>query len=273
MRKSVLISLLLLLATTAMAQRDWQLFEEKENWVTTDNAAGLVALPDSGITKIDVAYGHSKGDFRTTDIGSHVNEWGTEGKTYQRLSPSVVLYGEAKYASARHSSSLGTLLNGLEVLQPIDADDSDDGIEAHKNQSDLEMIGKVGWNVYKQFSVGASVNAMRGVTKKYTADEPRNTYGGIETMVSMRQRFTDCFSLGSSFLYYGNTEKLGSRSMTDTPMTNNSFGIATQGEIKGGQVIPFEFFFTFNYMRRNGHYGQDSQSTAYYADFSGNSRK
>ena len=99
-----------LLCLPAMAQRDFRLTEQRNVWLTSDNAAALTSFDDSTIAHATLSYRHDEGKLHTMSEGKRQDAYDADVQSYCRLSADVVAYGRATYSRHNISDAAGSML-------------------------------------------------------------------------------------------------------------------------------------------------------------------
>ena len=79
-----------LLCLPAMAQRDFQLTQQRNPWLTASNAAALTTYADSTIAHATLSYRHDGGKLHTMSEGKRQETYDADVQSYYRLSSDIV---------------------------------------------------------------------------------------------------------------------------------------------------------------------------------------
>ena len=306
--KAVLLNSLLFCITTVCAQhRDISMIEDRNSWLTSDNAAALTTYADSSISVATLGYQYEGGRLRNYSDGSHEMTLKASARSYQRLSPQVVAYGRIGYENFSGTSMGGSMLQrdksalGQQTrLQPFDILDDSLTNAGRKHCEKLCITGSVGWNAYRGFSLGASADFTAGTYAKYKDLRHSNTLMDLRSALSIHQSIPSWGSVGGCFLYnrstetvtfstfgttdrvyksliayanfMGEVETFGTEGFTEEnreqPLLNEQVGLSMQLLTKDWQGVSLAGGFTF--LHRTGYYGRQSQYTTSYANHDGN---
>ena len=119
-----------LLCLPAMAQRDFQLTQQRNPWLTASNAAALTTYADSTIAHATLSYRHDGGKLHTMSEGKRQETYDADVQSYYRLSSDIVAYGRATYSRHNISEAAGSMLMPTMKLMPFDL------VEADNNAGD-----------------------------------------------------------------------------------------------------------------------------------------
>ena len=99
-----------LLCLPAMAQRDFQLTQQRNPWLTANNAAAQTTYADSTIAHATLSYRHDGGKLHTMSEGQRQETYDADVQSYYRLSSDIVAYGRATYSRHNISEAAGSML-------------------------------------------------------------------------------------------------------------------------------------------------------------------
>lgn len=283
-----------LICLPVLAQRDFQLTEQRNFWLTSGNAAALTTYGDSTIAYGAVRYSYDGGNLRPLTEGRRQHTYGGEVQSYCRLSERVVAYGKITYTNRTGTEMSGSMLYPTAELLPFDLVDDSLGNAGDKQAELFRLNGAVGWNVWRGLSVGARVDYTAGDYAKHRDLRHTNTLMNLDTRVNVFYSLSDDAAVGAGFLYRRNTETMafkaygttdrvfktlidyanrvgtvetfGSDGFTDDtqeqPLFTEYAGVTAQGSWHG-------LYADMAYRHRTGYYGRQSQYTVSHARHSG----
>ena len=114
-----------LLCLPAMAQRDFKLTQQRNPWLTANNAAALTTYADSTIAHATLSYRHDGGKLHTMSEGKRQETYDADVQSYYRLSSDIVAYGRATYSRHNISEAAGSMLMPTMKLMPFDLVEAD----------------------------------------------------------------------------------------------------------------------------------------------------
>ncbi len=281
------------LCLTTMAQRDFQLVEDRNAWLASDNAAALTTMEDSTIAVGKLFYKYDDGDLRSISQAKRQNTYGADVRSYCRLSEKVVMYGCMTYANVHGTQMAGSMLFPTTELMPFDIVEISEDNVGSKQCEVFNMTGAIGWDARKDVSVGARVDFTAGDYAKHRDLRHSNTLMNLSADLSFLYK---PWGIGGGFLYrrntetlsfktygttdkvyqtlidyanrYGETETFGGDGFTDSsqeqPLFSEYMGGMLQWKWKG-------LFIDMAWMHRDGYYGKLSQYTVSHSQHRGNS--
>ena len=278
--------------------RDFEYIRSATPWITSDNAAGLDALPVGRIANIEAIFHKHNGELKDIKDSPDSYEAGASTEAFINLSEIFAIHGRLEYKNFNGKAMGGPVLLDPEY-NPLNFYESTDESVGDKNRELYNLVGGFSYRFHKKWTVGAQIDytAADAAKKKDPRFETKwmdlNLNGGVRYMIS------DKLSLGASLLYrrtledvfgsifgttdkmysinidyggfYGKTERLegegGMLSMNSPrPVFNSFYGGALQIEV--GEKT--KLFNQITYLKRNGYYGKQSSSTITYTENKGN---
>lgn len=292
-KNTILTSLLVICATITMAQEtvvDYALVKERNPWLTADNAAALTTYSDTNVVKGGIFLEHNKGERGFYYDQSQANTFGAEAESFYRLSKKAVAFGSISYTNRTSNNVTGTAFMKTDDVHPFDI------ILDVPGRTVLESInikGALGWNAWKNLSVGAAVDYTTANNAKQKDLRFASSYMNLNTNIGVSYDFGLC-NVGASFLYRRNSESIafstygttdivytslidyangmgiaetfngdGFTNKTEQPLFSDYTGASVQLSVPMGKSL--SVFAEGNYMRRKGYYGKESQFTLLYS--------
>ncbi len=276
-----------LLCLPVMAQRDFGLTEQRNAWLSSNNAAALVTLKDSTIAHASLGYSHTGGALRSLSEGRRVDAVNADVRSYYRLSPSIVAFGSMTYSNVYGSQANGSMFIPTQELMPFDLVDASSDNAGDKRMETFRINGAIGWTAWRNVSVGARVDYTAGTYAKHRDLRHSNTLMDLNARLNAHLALPDNGGIGAGFLYrrrtetmlfktygttdqiyttfidyanrQGETEMFGTEGFTDgnreLPLLNEYVGVTMQGAWNW-------MFIDMAYAHRKGYYGKQSQYTA-----------
>lgn len=192
-----------LLCLPAIAQRDYQLVENRNVWLTSGNAAALTTFADSTIAAADVSYQYDGGSLRTRSQGKHQNTYGAGARSYCRLSESAVAHGSIAYGNKYGTQMAGSMLMPRAELMPFDIIEESEETAGSKQCETFNIAGAIGWNTASGMAIGAKADFLAGNYAKHRDLRHSNTMMNLNTSVCILYR---PWGIGAGFTYRRNTE-------------------------------------------------------------------
>ena len=276
-----------LLCLPAMAQRDFRLTEQRNVWLTSDNAAALTSFDDSTIAHATLSYRHDEGKLHTMSEGKRQDAYDADVQSYCRLSADVVAYGRATYSRHNISDAAGSMLMPTMQLKPFDLVETNDDNAGNKSMETFCINGAIGWRAWRRLAVGARLNYTAGTYAKQRDLRHSNTLTDMDVRTDAFLALPHNSSIGVGLVYnrrieamqfktYGTTdqiyytlidyanrhgerETLGTEGFTDSknrlPLLSEHIGVTAQAKYD-------RLFADITYSHRTGYYGRKSQYSA-----------
>ena len=300
----ILTLIFLALALEVSAQeyrniRDFEYIRSATPWISSDNAAGLDALPVGRIANIEAFFHKHDGELRDINESANSFEAGASTEAFISLSELFAIHGRLEYRNFNGKGMGGPVLLDPEY-NPLNFYESTDETPGAKNRELYNLAGGFSYRFFnKNWIVGAEIDytAADAAKKK----DPRFETKWMDLNLNAGVRFiaSDAVSLGASLLYrrtledffgslFGNTDKIynididyggffgkterldgegGMISMSGPrPMFNSFYGGSLQVEAGNSTKV----FNQFTYLRRMGYYGRKSSSSVTYTENAGN---
>lgn len=275
-----------LLCLPAMAQRDFKLTQQRNPWLTANNAAALTTYADSTIAHATLSYRHDGGKLHTMSEGKRQETYDADVQSYYRLSSDIVAYGRATYSRHNISEAAGSMLMPTMKLMPFDLVEADNNA-GDKSMETFSINGAIGWKAWRCLAIGAQLNYTAGTYAKQRDLRhsntlmdinagldahfllPHNSGIGIGMVYSRRTEAMQFKTYGTTDqIYYtlidyanhhGEREAFGTEGFTDSknrlPLLSEYIGVRVQGKYN-------RLFADIVYSHRNGYYGRKSQYSA-----------
>lgn len=295
MKRIVFLFFNIITTLIVSAQRDFQLVENQNFWLTSGNSASLTTFNVPTISTGNIFYNYSSGSLRGDMQGSHNNQFGVDAQSYYRINDKLVVYGNVIYDNNYASNLAGSMFLTHDDLKPFDLVEATDENIGSKRYEFFNIDGAVGWKITNHLSLGAKFDFTAGTYAKYRDLRHTNTLMDIDARANLFWNFSGLNGVGASFIYkrrsetmkfetfgttdkvfktlvdyangYGEIETYGGDGFTDssneTPMYNQYFGVGLQGGLIG-------LYGEIDYLHRSGYYGKKSQYTVNHSDHSSN---
>ena len=276
-----------LLCLPAMAQRDFRLTEQRNVWLTSDNAAALTSFDDSTIAHATLSYRHDEGKLHTMSEGKRQDAYDADVQSYCRLSADIVAYGRATYSRHNISDAAGSMLMPTTQLKPFDLVETNDDNAGDKSMETFCINGAIGWKAWRCLAIGARLDYTAGTYAKQRdlrhsntlmdmnasldamLSLPHNSGIGIGMVYSRRTESMQFKTYGTTDqIYYtlidyanrhGECETFGTEGFTDSknrlPLLSEYIGVTAQAKYD-------RIFADITYRHRSGYYGRKSQYSA-----------
>jgi hypothetical protein len=276
--------------------RDFGSVGRSDAWLLSDNAAGLVCLPDS-VQKISIAEifaNKNGGQFIDYHQSDNSLTFGAQTASFFRINSEIVLYGKINY-----ENFTGQNMGGSAFIYPeyntINITEISGSTKGKKNKEQYNLIGAAGIRLTDYLSFGVKVDYTTANYSKYKDLRHINKYLDLKIIAGFAYNLTNNIELGASYAHrrsieslrfgiYGNSDQLfsplvnfgafygrtellsGSSSSTEqgyakgtNPMFNRFNGASVQINLKTGGNL--KFFNEFSFFLRNGYYGDKSSTS------------
>ena len=118
------------------------------------NASQLFARPVDRAGRALAGYRYSKGNTQIYNQGEHFNDYTIFSEAYFRLSPAIMLYGQASFSSANEKNVVGSaFLNPQEM--PFDITFMDHENVGDRKKETYNILGAVGYRITNKWAIGA----------------------------------------------------------------------------------------------------------------------
>ena len=269
------------------AQRDYELSERRNPWLTSGSAAALTTFDEQTIAHANLSYSHVGGALRSLSEGRRINDFSADVRSYYRLTKDVVAYGSMTYNNFNGSKMAGSMLMPTTELKPFDLIGDSADIAGDKHAESFNIVGSIGWQCLPALSIGAKVDYTTATYAKHRDLRHSNTLMDLNARFNALWTFCGANGVGAGFVYrrrtetinfdtygttdrvyatlvdyangYGETEIYGVNGFTDDtnelPLVSNYYGATMQGRLG-------PLFADATYLHRTGYYGRKSQYTA-----------
>lgn len=291
-----------LLAISVYSQNRYQTIADRNICLHSNNAAAIASFSDSIVSVAGVSYLHTSGDWHDYNEAECVNGISAEVKSYLRLTPSVVSFGQVSYYNGSEHDREGSFLYDDGLLKPFDIVDDTVSVIGDKHTEFIGVSGAVGWSVVPEFSLGARVDYNVGSFVKYKDLRHTNTYMRLDASLGVYSSglIADVVDLGlaaqyrrraegvefkifgtndiiyKSYIDYANfmgvVETYGSEGFIEQ---NGNLPLLSQyigGSLQIGIHIldNIDWINDVAFLSRDGFYGKKSQFSISYAKWTGN---
>lgn len=222
--KPISVLFVSLLCLPAMAQRDFQLTQQRNPWLTSGNAAALTTYSDSTIAHATLYYRHDDGRRQTlsdgfgltfpnglgqmSSNGKRQERYGADVQSFYRLSPSIVAYGRAAYQNTSVTEAAGSMLFPTAQLMPFDLVEDDDSNAGDKRMEVFNIDGAIGWQVARRLALGAQLNYTSGTYAKHRDLRHSNTLMTLDARLNAFMQLPHNSGVGLGVLYRRSTETM-----------------------------------------------------------------
>lgn len=284
---AALLLLVVLCALPVQAQRDYQLTEQRNPWLSVGSAAALTTFDEQSIAHVTLSYGHVGGALHSLSEGRRINDFSADVRSYYRLTKDVVAYGSMTYNNFNGSQMAGSMLMPTTELKPFDLIGDSADIAGDKHAESFNIVGAIGWQCLPALSFGAKVDYTAANYAKHRDLRHSNTLMDLKARFNTLWTFNGNDGVGAGFVYrrrtetisfdtygttdrvyatlvdyangYGETEIYGVDGFTDDtnelPLVSYYYGATMQGKLGA-------LFADATYLHRTGYYGRKSQYTA-----------
>lgn len=274
----------------ATAQTDYDFIVNRNAWLLSQNGAALTTFNDSNVVKGEVGFETGKGEECVLSKATSVTTANAEVESVYRLSEKVVVSGGISYENTTKNEHSGTAFMRTDEVLPFDITISAPG----RNKIErVDIGGAVGWNVWKNVSLGAKADYTSADRARQKDLRHANSYMNLNTSVGgfcdfksialaaafHYRRTTDAVAfstagttdivhvsmidyangLGVSETFYGD----GFTDKNEQPLFSEYKGFSVQASADVGKH--FKMFASGRYSHRNGFYGKESQYTLVHA--------
>ena len=276
-----------------LAQRDFSLVRDRNALLSSGNAAALVTFADSSISKGTVSFLHEGGNLRLPTEGQNRNVVSAEVSSFMRVSPSLVTFGHASYTNDYGTEMFGSMFYPSLELRPFDLISAEE--DAGSKRAELiRIVGAIGWNIWKDLSIGAKIDYTSGSYAKFKDLRHTNALMNLYSRADLFYSLSKSYGIGLGFIYRRQTESLRFKTFgtTDAVYTTlvdyaNGYGetetFGVEGFTDGGQEQPLFSEYTglsantkvglvtlgITYLHRHGYYGRKTQYDVLYENHSG----
>lgn len=222
--KPISVLFVSMLCLPAMAQRDFQLTQQRNPWLTSGNAAALTTYSDSTIAHATLYYRHDDGRRQTlsdgfgltfpnglgqmSSNGKRQERYGADVQSFYRLSPSIVAYGRAAYQNTSVTEAAGSMLFPTTQLMPFDLVEDDDSNAGDKRMEVFNIDGAIGWQVARRLALGAQLNYTSGTYAKHRDLRHSNTLMTLDARLNAFMQLPHNSGVGLGVLYRRSTETM-----------------------------------------------------------------
>ena len=278
--------------------RDFEYIRSATPWITSNNAAGLDAIPVGRIANIEALFHKHDGELRDNNESADSFEAGASTEAFINLSELFAIHGRLEYRNFNGKAMGGPVLLDPEY-NPLNFYESSDETVGAKNRELYNLAGGFSYRIGNSWILGAAIDytAADAAKKKDPRFETKwmdlNLNGGVRFSPSQT------VSIGASIMYrrtledltgslFGTTDKIynidvdygsffGKTERFDgdggtvsangpRPMFNSFYGASVQ--IEAGKST--KVFNQLTFLRREGYYGKKSSSTVTYTENHGN---
>lgn len=275
--------------------KDYSFIQETEAWLTSQNAAGLKALPVNNISMAEVFFRKDNGSFINYYQSDNAFTLGANIASFYRLNPSIVFSGKVNYHSYQGKNMGGSaFINPLET--PFDLVEYTDSTRGKKKQETYLLSGAVSADLYKGITLGVQFDFTSANYAKDKDLRHKNKLSDMSINAGLGYRINQLFDLGVNYSYrrrnegvefktYGTTDKqyttlisyaafvgkkevFGETGYTtkdkETPLIDTYHGASVQLKVNINTAI--DWFNEFSYHQREGYYGKRSTSSVVYSE-------
>lgn len=222
--KPISVLFVSMLCLPAMAQRDFQLTQQRNPWLTSGNAAALTTYSDSTIAHATLYYTHDDGrrqrlsngfdqtfpnGFGQTLLnGKRQERYGADVQSFYRLSPHIVTYGRAAYQNTSVTEATGSMLFPTSQLMPFDLVEDDDSNAGDKRMERFNIDGAIGVQLTRHMALGAQLNYTTGTYAKHRDLRHSNTLMDLDARLNAFIQLPHNSGVGLGVLYHRSTETM-----------------------------------------------------------------
>ena len=278
--------------------RDFEYIRSATPWMTSNNAAGLDALPVGRIANVEAFFHKHDGELRDVEESPNSFEAGASTEAFINLSEAFAIHGRLEYGNFNGKAMNGPVLLDPEY-NPLNFYESSDENPGKKNRERYNLAGGFSYRFSDKWIAGAEIDYVAADAAK--KKDPRFETKWMDMNLNAGFRFSpsEKVSLGAAVLYrrtlesfmgslFGNTDRIysvdidyggffgkterlegegGTLSMNGPrPMFNAFYGGSIQIEAGGKTKV----FNQITYYKRDGYYGMKSSSSPIYTENSGN---
>ncbi len=277
-------------ADTTTAFRDFSLVKQADPWLTSPNAAGLTRFNRRNISVAEVSGSLAKGHLMDYYQSANVVQAGATVESFFRLNRRSVVYGRMSYDNFAGKNMLGSAFISPE-RKPFDLSEDSLTNPGDKHRDTYNLVGAVGIDLWRGFSVGAKADYTAANYAKYKDLRHRNSLMQLHFSLGLSAPIGTHWQLGANYIHRRSTESLrfrtyarmekvyktlvdygvftgeveqyGNKGYTDDtreqPFLDEHNGLALQAEGRLGKA--FALFVEAKMLHRSGFYGNNSPYT------------
>lgn len=272
--------------------------ECNHSWLTSENAAGLHALPSVRLSVIEGYANKQRGEFVDYGKSDNALTLGVSAESYYRLNPKVAFYGLLDYYSYKGKNAAGSYLIDPDNA-PFNMVEYSDDNRGRKEMEHYHLTGAVSVELTNRIVVGGKLDYITANYAK-TKDlrhksELMDLDAGVGIIFKLNSRlefgagavyrrrvegvFLDMYgktdqtynSLIDYGVFWGKKEQFGENGYTsdgeEKPLTDTYYGGSLQINWKINSR--WNLFNEFSARTRDGYYGEKSPYTVVFSDHSG----
>ena len=281
------------------SMRDFEYIRLSAPWLSSSNAAGLIAMPTDRATIAEGAFTKDNGGLKDDASSEDSFCTGVQTESYLRINPRLAFYGKLSYSYNSGKDMGGSILMDPSY-NPINFYESVDTTGGVKNKEVYHLIGGLSYALKdSRWAIGAKIDYQTGDQAKLKDPRYLNVWMDLGTSVGTRFAASEGFSVGLNLEYrrtlettsskvYGVSGKqyysfvdyggfMGTREILDgeysmmsignsRPMLNNFMGASLQ--VEAGRKV--KVFNELTYLIRKGYYGSRGSSSITFTEHSGN---
>jgi hypothetical protein len=273
-------------------------YATSEAWLASDNAAGLQHLPAAKISLAEVYFNKGDGEYINFHRSNDSREWGASVKSYYRLSPRVVFYGQISYADFQGRNMGGSVFidpqqQGLDIVEYADT------LAGTKRLERYHLTGAVGVQLSHRLTLGGKVNYRAANYAKFKDLRHTNSFFDMSVTAGLSYRFGKMAEAGANWFYrrnveslrldiygttdkqytslvsfgafYGRTELFGEDGYTGESTITPDINTYNGGSVQLNLTLSDRttFFNELSFRQREGYYGKRSTTSVVYAGYGG----
>lgn len=279
----------------------WKTIEQvrySDAWLSSENAAGLYALPSVRLSVVEGYAGKEKGGFVNYGGSDNSTRFGAGAESFYRLNPGVSFYGKINYYNFTGKNMAGSCL-----VAPSDAPfnivEYSDENKGRKEMEHYHLTGAVSADVTDKIVLGAKFDYTVANYGKMKDLRHKNELMDLTVVAGAVLHLNRSVDIGANALYrrrvegiyldmYGKTDKtydslidygafwgkkeqFGENGYTsdseEKPLADTYYGAALQAgwKISG----KWQLFNELSGNVRDGYYGKESPSTVVFSNHSG----
>lgn len=279
--------------------KDYSFIKRSQSWLTSENAAGLRALPVSHVSIAEVYSHKQNGALANYYQSNNSLEFGAQTESFYRLNPKTVFFGKVSYSNFSGKNMAGSVFIHPEEA-PFDIVEYSDDNRGDKKRETYHLIGAVGTDLTERLTLGGKIDYTSSNYAKQKDLRHVNKLLDMNVTAGLSYRLNGMIELGANYYYrrsvegldmemYGTTDKV----YTSLISYGGFFGLTEQFGVNGytkeneekplfneyhGGALQLMLHFTpqlslfneFAYKTRDGYYGKKSPSAVVYSNHDSN---
>ena len=203
---SFLASCNLIVAQDSLLFRDYEFVKSSNIWLTGRNSAAITLFDSKNIAEADVTLTYGEG--KLTEPGGAMDylQLGASIESFYRISSKTVTYGSISYNSNTGNKMTGSVF--MTQRMPFDIVEDSLSNSGSKHRDTYHLIGAVGADIWKGYSIGARIEYTSSNYAKYKDLRHKNKLMDIAATAGIFLPMKQYFKAGVDYTYHRHTESV-----------------------------------------------------------------